>query len=80
MSGKGANLGGTGLKNVPFTRSSLSVSDSNGVSEKLVSVSCVDGTDWEEQLVSTHAIFGIWIGGLDMGCGSLISHVVESWL
>ena len=56
MSGEGVNLCGIGPKYVPFMWSSVSVSESDEVSEKLVSVSCGDRTDWEEHFVSTHAI------------------------
>jgi len=45
MSGDGANLCGIGPKDISFLRSSVSVSESDVVSDKLVSVSCGDGTD-----------------------------------
>ena len=57
MSGEGANLCGIGPKDVSFLQSLVSVSESDVVSDKLVSVSCGNGADWEEHFCSTHATF-----------------------
>ena len=48
MSGEGANLCGIGPKDLSCSRSSVSLSESDAVSDKLVSVSCGDGTEGGE--------------------------------
>ena len=51
MSGDSVKFCGIGSKEVPFMRSLVSVSESDLVSDKIISFSCGDGTDWEEHLV-----------------------------